>query len=98
MAISAACKSAKTVNKKRNRDMDDMSSSLFMGATGPFGPPAATIATAESGDFVRPMMMRKSGGIMESNLLRSGNVRVIFCKLFWIRVGCFVTLRVGLRT
>lgn len=73
MAISAACSKASPVNKKRKRDTEYITSSLFMGTTGPLGAPPAAIASADCGDLVRPKPIIASGSMVESNLLRIDN-------------------------
>jgi hypothetical protein len=70
IAISAACSNAKQIKRNKNSDTDEMISSLFMGATGPLGPPAAIIANADGGDLISVVTRSTSG----SNLpLRNGS-------------------------
>ncbi len=49
MAISAAWSNASPVNNTRNTDTDVITSSRFMGATGPLLAPAAAMASAGNG-------------------------------------------------
>lgn len=90
MAISAAWSKARTVKRKRNCEQEDMSSSRFMGATGPLGPPPAAMAYAGMGDLVRPRMRNRIGGNMVMRFLRSEVVLVIVLCRVWTPVFIWV--------
>lgn len=69
-----------------------MSSSRFMGATGPLGPPPAAIAYAARGDFVSENVIRHSAGrSVDRRRLRSGDTPICWV---WIGLICLRALRV----
>jgi len=85
IAISAAWSNAKQVKRNKNSDTDEIISSLFMGATGPLGPPPAIIANADGGDFMSVVTRSTIGRNLRngSDVLREFEVdAVLFLILF----------------